>query len=448
MRKQRISLLLIILLFTTIFIPKYGEASAEYLDISIGNINIGSKIILENSMGFNIVDEKTGIVKSTLRDEKLIVEIIDKETFKLIGLEDKLKEIPLKEILFESIDETPIVVNGKRYRGDILFLFKNNGKIINRISIEEYLYGVVPREMGASFPKESLKAQAIASRSFSLSNASKHNGDGFNLCNTTHCQVYGGVDGENPKTNEVVDLTSGMVIKHNGKIAEGLYHSNNGGYMESSESAWGGYRDYLISKEDPYSKDSPNSNWTIEYSNEEISTKLRAAGVNVGKLLDINILEKSDGKRVKNIEIVGSNNREKITGARFRNILGDTLFKSTYFDITKDNTDEQNEHAQEKIYIIDKNKTEKIINSKIFIANDSKIIEKTRINGLQIKGSKSNRILNEQKETISVSDRFKINGHGYGHGVGMSQYGAKVMAEKGYNFKEILNHYYPGVEIY
>ncbi len=447
MKKWIISLILVMSMF--LMNPITGIGISEDLDISIGNINIGDNISLENDSGFHIKERETNRNIITIEDKKIVVRILDREILEIRDTSNKeVRTMKIEEVLFESVDNEPILIKSNRYRGKILFLFKNNGRIINRLSIEEYLYGVLPREMGASFPTEALKAQAVASRSFALSNMSKHSKEGFHLCNTTHCQVYGGIDGENKKINEIVDLTCGITINYNGKVAEGIFHSNNGGFIESSESAWGGQRDYLMAREDPYSTNSPNSNWTVEYSRNEISSKLNSAGINIGQLIDINIIEKSDGKRVKNLEIIGSNKSENITGARFRTILGGTNLKSTYFNIVKDNNSQMNNEKTEKIYMINKDETIEKNSNRVFIANSLKVIESEKINGLNAIGKDRNKILNEYLETMNMTNEFTIKGHGYGHGVGMSQYGSKVMAEEGFDFEDILKYYYPGVQIY
>ncbi len=100
--------------------------------------------------------------------------------------------------------------------------------------------------MPASFNIEALKAQAIAARTYTLHNINKHSGEGFNLCDTTHCQVYGGMDGEYESTNRAVNETRDMVIKHNGEIIDALYHSNSGGDILGIQRRLGGVITFLI----------------------------------------------------------------------------------------------------------------------------------------------------------------------------------------------------------
>ena len=144
-------------------------------------------------------------------------------------------------------NNVPLVnVEGTDYRGGITAkrLTNSDMTIINKLPLEEYLYGVIPSEMPASWPVEALKAQAIAARGFAVTNFNKYKRFDFNLCTTTYSQVYKGYSGEHPNTNKAVDQTRDMVIFYNGKLVEPYYHSNSCGYTEDSENVW--TTDYLI----------------------------------------------------------------------------------------------------------------------------------------------------------------------------------------------------------
>lgn len=107
-------------------------------------------------------------------------------------------------------DNAPVIVNGKRYRGNLIIQPHKAGlTVINRLLIDEYLYGVVPEEMPADWNMEALKAQAVAARTFALYDKldRKHTKEGFDVCATTDCQVYGGIDSEASTTNKAIDAT-------------------------------------------------------------------------------------------------------------------------------------------------------------------------------------------------------------------------------------------------
>ena len=110
--------------------------------------------------------------------------------------------------------EGNIKINGKEYRGSALFTNASatTVNVMNVIGLEQYLYGVVPGEVPASWNEQALKAQAICARGFAISNFNKHASSGFNVCATTNCQVYGGVDSEKASTTKAVNDTAGQVL--------------------------------------------------------------------------------------------------------------------------------------------------------------------------------------------------------------------------------------------
>ena len=128
-----------------------------------------------------------------------------------------------------------------------------NNEIVT-LDIEEYLRGVVPSEVVPSWGMEVLKAQAIAARSFALQRMERNRNRDFDVDDTTTFQVYN-PDRIHPRTDEAVRDTAGMVAVFNGRIAETLYHSSNGGVSVSAAERWGGAgKPYLIAQSDPYTK--------------------------------------------------------------------------------------------------------------------------------------------------------------------------------------------------
>jgi stage II sporulation protein D len=119
--------------------------------------------------------------------------------------------------------------------------------------MQEYLYGVVPREMSKTWPLEALKAQAVVARTFAITNQNKFMHLGFNMDNSVLSQVYGGYDWEGPISNQAVDETIGMLLYYNTTLASAYYHSNSGGYTANSENVWSSEVPYLRSVFDPYS---------------------------------------------------------------------------------------------------------------------------------------------------------------------------------------------------
>jgi len=337
--------------------------------------------------------------------------------------------------------EGVLTIAGNRYRGYVTLI---NGKevynVINHLSVEKYLYGVLPKEFPTSAPIESIKAQAVTARSFSYSNMNKHIGEGFNLCDTIHCQVYAGYDGENVNSNRAIDETKGMVVTYNGKIAETVYHSNSGGHTASSENVWRSKLDYLAGVEDPFSLNTNGSNWSFTMTKAELSQRLIAQGTDVGQVTHMEILETFPSGRVSNLKIVGSNNEINITGANLRTILGSTLLKSTLFSV-----DTGTVKVERPLFILSNTATT-IINPEenlsVMSNNSVQTIENKNVSILSANGiSKVNTVIETNSDVIT------FNGKGFGHGVGMSQYGALEMSKAGFTYDQILKFYYTGVDI-
>lgn len=145
-----------------------------------------------------------------------------------------------------------VALEGVPYRGSLRVLVNPRGtlNVINRVDLEEYLYGVVPSEMG---PKrfdaiEALKAQAVAARTYALAHRGQFEAEGYDICATPKCQVYGGVPLEDPLTGAAVDGTRGLVLAYQGQIADALFVSTCGGVTENVENVFsGGPVPYLVS---------------------------------------------------------------------------------------------------------------------------------------------------------------------------------------------------------
>mgnify|MGYP001569958626 FL=1 len=128
---------------------------------------------------------------------------------------------------------------GRRYRGRLVAYLNDRGRLnlINELPVEQYLRGVVPRELGPdAYPEiEALKAQAIAARSYTLRNLGEFAEEGYDLCGTPRCQVYGGMDAEHPLSDRAIAETTGQVLIHRGQAIDALYSATCGGHTENVE---------------------------------------------------------------------------------------------------------------------------------------------------------------------------------------------------------------------
>jgi len=161
--------------------------------------------------------------------------------------------------------------------------------IINYVNIDDYVKGVLPYEMGKSWPIEALKAQALCARTYAATKVGTHSSSGFDLCTEEHCQMYRGYSGASELTNQAADETAGMYITYKGALCETYYSSSDGGATESIENVWGSTRAYLIGVIDPYESDVASKiadyRWTVSYAPEELTTRLKSKGYTSGTIV-------------------------------------------------------------------------------------------------------------------------------------------------------------------
>ena len=449
--KRAISFIIVFLITFGLFLNgiAYGDSMEYFINVKLSRPLVQNDYVkLTSEGGFFIYPIEDKDNPLFFLEETTITAVLNKGSIDLINSDKNvLYSLPSDGSLVigpNTIEEPIIIVEKDSYRGYIKLLVNNNELIvINHLYLDHYLYGVVPREMSYTSPMEALKAQAVASRSFALSNINKHIHEGFNLCDTEHCQVYGGYIYERPTTNQAIDETNNILIYYNGEVIEALYHSTSSGYTEDSSNVWGGSLPYLKSVEDHFSLDSPHNNWSFSIKLSDLNEKLMAAGINIGELQNIEIMETTSTNKVKNLKLIGSLGEEIITGERFRIIMGGTTLKSAWFDIKGASSNTVN-----YAYVIDGSSIEpKVIDiSKAHIVDGNSRRPVTRSGLIRARGDDG--VKNYELNLSIPSNELIIEGSGYGHGVGMSQYGAKKMAEYGYSFEEILKFYYTGVDVF
>ena len=382
--------------------------------LKVGLLTNQSGISISSDMDFQLID---GDSRHILKEEKSKAQLIVNMKNGQFYINNK-SFVSVHSILIAAAGENndhSIEVNGKPYRGNIeLHRSKNmpGFTVVNHIPMELYLYGILSQEISSDWPIEALKAQAVAARTYALYNRGKHSEDGFDICSTSDCQVYRGIEAETVRTNKAVDETKGIVLIYQGKPISAVFHSSSGGFTENSENVWGTALPYLRGVED-MDQDSPYYRWERRFSVAEFIRNFSSYTPAIGKP-DVVVLSaltppaKTNGDRgvsgrVKTLRLIGDKGSIQLTGNQIRSILN---LPSTMFDVKMD--------------------------SEIRLKND-------------FKGT-THRLTDEDGNTVVVT------GYGWGHGVGLSQWGAKAMAErnaKGDNayYKKILRHYYTGVDI-
>jgi stage II sporulation protein D len=331
------------------------------------------------------------------------------------------------------LDEGIIRVDGKRFRGSIEFKRQNGGNItvVNSLPLKHYLYGVVPREVSPSWHMEALKAQAVAARNFAVVNIGKHGPLGFDVCSGTDCQVYGGFDSESPSTNAAVDETVGQLIYYEGSPITAFYHASSGGHTENAENVWSISLPYIKAVDDSFDSGSPHESWERVYTSQQISTVLAQHGISIGSIQDIQVESYTPAGRSLALTIQGSRGSTVLEKERSRAIFGYNDLKSTLFTVDTD----------ADLFVLGEvgQQVQKVAAAHTKAVNASGI--KTLDDGpdvLTVRSSRNHSTINK------FPTRFIFRGKGWGHGLGMSQWGAKGMAEAGYSHKEILEYYYQG----
>ncbi len=270
----------------------------------------------------------------------------------------------------------PLEFAGHHYRGAIRLTATDAGiEVINVVDVEEYLRGVVPAEMSASWPAEALKAQAVAARSYTLTSLAP--AKDYDLCATVDCQVYRGIDAEDGRSDQAVEATRGIVLSYGGVTARTYYHSDSGGAVASSQEVWGTALPYLVARADVTSR-SPHAAWQVRLDPNVIAASLAAIGRNVGTVRAVRVLALTESGRVSELEVEGGSGHTVLRGVQVTHLARAWGLKSTRF---------------------------------------------RSLGGLTVAGE------------------------GWGHGVGMSQYGARALAGSSYDYAQILAYYYPHTQL-
>lgn len=396
--------------------------------------------------------------------------IISEEHNKIVKLlpHDKGIEILGKGVFSGPIEIIPVgntkvivIVDGQkyRYRGNIeVDIDKEYRKlnIINIIGIEEYLYGVLKKEISPRWPAEALRAQAVAARTFAIFNMNKYIDKGYNICASTNSQAYGGVNHEDPLTNKAVDETRGVIITYKDKPINAVYHSDSGGYTEDSENVWGSFLPYLRSVKSTFEEkvSPPHHIWSYPINEKDLTKKLQEQGYTVNSVISIEPVNKSEAGRISELDFIADNNEViNMKTNDFRSLIGADLIRSTLFNI---------EVIGEEVNIAKDTEDKKEIEDEEEQGGSTKeILEKKKdwtikeLLELMMKRKEEREKEREKLEKIpkveivksSIPLTFIFSGSGNGHGVGMSQWGAYGMALQGYRYQDILKYYYQGIDI-
>jgi stage II sporulation protein D len=315
-----------------------------------------------------------------------------------------------EELLFEPLTPgQPIRVEGRPYRGEILVraAWGPSLTVVNAIRIEDYLRGVVPLEIGATpgLPEAALEAQAIAARSYSLFYLGRRSAThGCDLLASPEDQVYGGLSAETTDASRAVEATRGLVAQYEGRAIRANYSSTCGGATETAERVWPGQRfAYLRGVKDRDEAGKPlcaasyaarwEERWDCQQFAASVLARLReevpkARDVTLGRLRDLDVIHRSPSGRVEALAVVTDGGRFVVSGDRIRWVL-------------------------------------------------------RRPDGGPLRSTWFGKFHRDDNEGCWLT----LEGRGYGHGVGLCQWGALELARRGKRADEILKRYYRGIRL-
>jgi stage II sporulation protein D len=254
-------------------------------------------------------------------------------------------------------------------------------RVINRVPLETYVAGTLGSEVYTRWNSETLRAQAVVTRTYALYQRARHGADGFDVESDTSSQVYGGVASENLAVARAVADTRSEVLTWNGEPILAAFHSASGGRTASADEVWGEALPYLRSVDVENEEDSPDTYWRVRYSRAQFAHAVASLGLSLGAVRDAQVVERTPSGRAARVVLTGSDGSGPVTGRALRSALGDGVIRSTLFEIRE------------------------------------------------------------------LGGDFVIVGSGHGHGVGMSQWGAEAMAERGADYRAILAAFFPGTTL-
>lgn len=457
MKKSSFFLLFLIVL---LYIPSAGfasetgvpSASVKYkTEIKVKLLPYSTKFSLTPQGSYEIVNSDnqtvvpvTSLASFEMKNGKVLLVSGTSSIASTKGfLVNEIKAAEANEVQISKI-QTAYGIADVKYRGSFeIKPGQTSPLLFNRLDIENYLRGVVPSEMPSIWPMEALKAQAVAARSYAYTQIQSNKAKGY-LEMTVASQVYGGKSKEDARGNQAVNETSGLYATYNNIPISAFFHASSGGYTENSENVWSSAVPYIRAVKDPYDNYPGNYHygWEIIGQNSVISQKLKLTSSQM--LTGLKITDRGPSNSVKQMAATIYDKTTKTNSSitlrpnfvsspdSFRWFFGVSL-KSIKFNVYSDT------YSYIKTGDGTEKKSDHLMGYKIQKSDGStEYIEEMNLNVRTKEGSSL------IKTTPST---FTFKGDGWGHLLGMSQWGARGMADAGYAFNEILKYYYTGIEV-
>lgn len=441
----------------------YEEAAASMLDAEGSPLYSDAFIAYHNGVWYVCLGDYINLASAqAAADERApdgtamtassaCITVVDTETAEIIFQFDCGNDHSLAVMPAAQEDEIALTwYKQYKYYGAFQFTRIDGGNltVVNILSVDDYIKGVVPYEMSPGWPVEALKAQAVTARTYMAAHLNAHKKYGFDLCSGVCCQTYHGANGASEQSDLAVEETNGIYMTYDGEYANTFYYSSNGGATEDCCNVF--YEDipYLKGKLDPYEQyvETGYENWSYTYTAVQITNILQSKGYSCARIVSITPTYTDNGN-IYSLKFTDANG-ETWTFSKER--AGSILYSSQYGKYT---------HSQ-RFTVSDGSGSlsELCINSSAKRFSDSAGLY--TINGegeaVPLSGSGTWSVitadgiasasLNGSGKTVT-GDSYVISGSGWGHNVGMSQYGARAMAELGYGYLDILDFYFTGVDI-
>ncbi len=443
---------IIIILFTVIMFWGYkAQANDNYMPVRVGISDTNFRTYMFNSAGFNnpgsieVMDSSSGYSLIFNNSSSLINVVLESELFSIYE-DGKLRVKGLTgPILVKSKDGSSISISGLKrkgkqalYRGYIELIQSEKDKskfaVVNVLSLKNYLRGVVPNEMPVRFGLEALKAQTVAARNYAVTPRIKAYKE-FDLCDSVACQVYFGSNTEDKLSDEAIEETNSIIAvdkEYNPILA--LYSSTAGGYTES----------YKYAFSDPKTKSFPSED--IPYLSAVSDNK---------HIKPLDTDEKAEKFYTSSPESFDKESpyyrwSKEWKAEEIEKVLSKTLVTQSKTGFVSPVLESEEDFGHiESIKVLKRGESGKIIKLEIKTDKNTFVVEKELVirrcfqkNGISLPSANFVITKIDSEEPV-----YKVSGGGFGHGVGLSQWGAGKMSALGYSFDEILQHYYKGIKL-
>jgi len=385
------------------------------------SLRVGLGSLLEGGQGAFVFSASKGLrdAQGKPLGSKLRIEfrapnllLVNGQKRKSLGPEFKLRGSPYLNCWQENSNGT---MRWNAWRGSLhLTVKEQNVEAVNELPADNYLAGVIPSEVPFSFPPETLKAMAVVARTYALSHRGRH--DGFDVCSEVHCQVYRGLGQEHPKTNQAILDTRGQFLLYAGQPANATFHACCGGHGVDVGGAWptsaavpylegsydqpaaspkldlkdeNAFREWLLAAHPAFCSGAGRFRWQESFAWKDLESKLKVA-LSIEELKGLEVVRRDRSGRIQELKILALPADVVVGGDKVRWITSAGKVGAG--------------GLQSSMFFLD--------------------------------------IVGEGEARV-----VRLQGGGWGHGVGLCQEGAAGRARAGEGYRQILAHYYPGAQL-